>query len=419
MIDFDASVQVAASAAQRLCISVEALTIDGWPLLLSRTNATATMRAPSGVFFGHGGGGAPDQAGVRAAMECLERHAQFRRHPAPPEIVAPWDAVHENAISPLAFGLYDRAQYATVNFPCTPFTFREPIEWISVTDLLDGSRRLAPIEFVYPNAPLGRRPFVRETSSGTAAHVDPTRAALAGLCELVERDAAMLLWHRLPQTAAIPVNEIPVPELREELSRVRSLGYVVVVASLEYDLNIPCFLVVALQGDGFAYGLGCHPDSRQALAHAIVEVGQALASVYMEAASLSINRSFGEVQVPDDHYRLYHRGPRHHILRQMLARTLTPAASAALPAIFRYPPPDETHTLRVAVQALAAHGFRAYACDVTPDSVQDTGVRVVRTLVPGLVPLHFGFDRMRLGCERLTGAGSPGRLCNLLPHFLR
>jgi hypothetical protein len=38
--------------------------------------------------------------------------------------------------------------------------------------------------------------------------------------------------------------------------------------------------------------------------------------------------------------------------------------------------------------------------------------------VPGLVPFYVGAQTMRLGAARLTGSRSPGRLRNLLPHFL-
>ena len=42
--------------------------------------------------------------------------------------------------------------------------------------------------------------------------------------------------------------------------------------------------------------------------------------------------------------------------------------------------------------------------DVTPDDVADLGVRVVRGIVPGFQPIHFGADQARLGHQRLFTA---------------
>jgi hypothetical protein len=42
---------------------------------------------------------------------------------------------------------------------------------------------------------------------------------------------------------------------------------------------------------------------------------------------------------------------------------------------------------------------------------------VVRAVVPGLIPIHFGSDRLRMACSRLRGASAPGRFQMLLPHF--
>ena len=51
-------------------------------------------------------------------------------------------------------------------------------------------------------------------------------------------------------------------------------------------------------------------------------------------------------------------------------------------------------------------------------TLTQTGVVVVRVLVPGLIPIHFGYDNVRLGCARLCARNTPGRLSTLLPHFI-
>jgi ribosomal protein S12 methylthiotransferase accessory factor len=285
--------------------------------------------------------------------------------------------------------------------------------------MIDGTVRLVPCEFIYPNACLGRRPpLVCETSSGTAAHLDQPRARLAALCEVVERDAAMLLWYRQPPTATLTSKDISNPEITEDLERLRSLGYVVVIANLDYDLGIPCFTAVAQLRDRYTFGLGCHPSAQVALLHAVRELCCAIAWLSLETEPRSIRRSLALVRLPIDHQNLYMCGPRHEILRRVLARTLQSGTAARFTHEIDGPPPTSSEALAIALQALASRGFRAYTCEITPDSLNDTAIHVVRVVVPGLVPLHFGFNGLRLGCERLWNNAGPGRLRQLLPHFL-
>jgi ribosomal protein S12 methylthiotransferase accessory factor len=412
-----AAFQVAARIRERLDISMVEYVLQDWPLQSVSAIAAATREAEAAILKGYGGGGS-GEAGVIAVMEYVERYAQFRCDCPPPEAVVPWETIRDYALSPLSLGLYDSTQYAVPDFPCRPFDPTQPLEWIGVTDLLDGTLRCVPCEFIYPHATLGRSQLVCETSSGTAAHVDHSSAVLAALCELVEHDAAMLFWYRQPPTLSLSVEEIGVPSVANDLEHLRRLGYVVIVANLDYDLGIPCFLLIAMQGGRFAHGLGCHPSTHEALLHAMTELCCGLAWLSLETVIQSVWRSFAQVHLSGEHYELYNGGSRYQILRQVLARTLVSGGIDQL----QIGCPDSAfapaEALAFAIEALAKRGFRGYACEITPGLLRDSGIHVVRVLVPGLVPFHFGFDRLRLGCERLWNTVAPGKLRQLLPHFL-
>src|SRR5207248_2585771 len=113
-----------------------------------------------------------------------------------------------------------------------------PLEWLEVEDVFRGPPRLLPVEWVHPRVQLQRSPLVLETSSGTAAHVGTEAATLASLCELIERDAFLIFWHRQPVTSILPVDRLP-SELRQELFAAAALGFVITVCALSYDLDIP------------------------------------------------------------------------------------------------------------------------------------------------------------------------------------
>jgi len=416
MIGHAEGVRAAQAAAERLHMRVDVQVVEDWPLALARTTASAVLSDSDGGFRGDGAGTDQDEAVLRAVMECVERFAQFGCE-APLVEAAPFARVRERAIRPVSFGLYSRAQYGWPGFPCQPFAEDDTLEWVAVTDVLDQQAVLVPIEFIYPAATIGRRPLVCESSSGAAAHTDARSALAAGLCELVERDSLMLFWYRQPDTATLPLEEIPDDDIRDDLEALRGLGYVTTVAIIDYDLGIPCVAVFAVQGDDLLYGLGCHPDPHRALTRAAAEIGTALARLQLEPEGRRTYRSMSTVKTPDDHYRLYHRGPRHDFLRQVLAATLRGGDGAA-GRFFGRSLPSGADAAETVIRALARHGYRAYSCDITPAPAREAGIIVLRTLVPGLIPLHFGFDRLRLGCERLVGTSSPGRLRHLLPHFV-
>ena len=147
----------------------------------------------------------------------------------------------------------------------------------------------------------------------------------------------------------------------------------------------------------------------------MTELGQSLRQLLETPASTVVSRSLLDVRTPADHYSLYNRGPLHRLLRQLLAQTLQETDD--LPWRSTRAPASDAHAVESLVTMLARRGWHAYSCDLTPIELADCGVHIRRVVVPGLIPIHFGYDRLRLGCRRLWDAVAPGRLCTLLPHF--
>lgn len=385
--------------ARRLGIEVRAHP-DSSPVPSAAYGAVATV---AGGLQGFGSGATPEHAADIAVIECAERWAQFAQ---PPRAVVhdTFAALGPSAVSPLAFGLYADDQYARPGFPFAPFDERAPLDWVEARDVHSGEPRLVPLELVHPAAPLARQPVASETSNGTAMHLDADRAVTAAICEAVERDAVLVLWHRRPPTGVIPASSLP-DAIERELTPVRRAGHVVLVCRLACAVELPTFLIVALRGTSFSCGAGTHADPAVALAHAVAELGADLRASARSAEYVHL--PLGQVRTPAHHRALYDRGPLHTVLRAALDASLVSAGR-------ELPPPASPP-----ITEIAASGLHAYACDLTPPELQDCGVHVARALVPGLVPLSFGHDRLRLGCGRLAGDDAPGRLVTLLPHPLR
>ena len=339
-------------------------------------------------------------------MECAERWAQFGRttKPVVRDCAAALGSV---ALDPRVFGLYASHQYERPDSDLVPFDPQAPWDWLSVEDVATGAQRLVPVEFVHPRARRQRPQLVAETSSGTAISFDAGHAVEAAICEVVERDAAMLLWYRRPQVPVLSLGHLPAA-VAPDLRAITAAGFVTLIARIDIDVAVPTFLVLALKGARFSYGLGTHPDPSTALRHSLVELGAALRSI--EPADRYVHLPLAQVVRPEQHRGLYDGGPLQRSFRAFLESTLVPGQPQG--------GQDDAGSRSRVVDVLSAVGLDAYACDLTPPELADHGAHVMRVLVPGLIPLSFGFGRLRLGCERLVGPDAPGRLSTLLPHFL-
>jgi ribosomal protein S12 methylthiotransferase accessory factor len=180
------------------------------------------------------------------------------------------------------------------------------------------------------------------------------------------------------------------------------------------------------QAPAAVVGVSAAMDPVAAARSAVLEAGQVRPilctrlrepAVRARMAELAAARS--KVAILDDHDLLY----------------ADPGAAAAglrfLREAPRQPWPDSVAQgndgLAELIRSLAEVAPDVLAVDLTPPDVASLGVRVVRAVVPGFVPIWFGADQARLGGRRLLELPSrlglrprPARLdeLNLDPHPL-
>jgi ribosomal protein S12 methylthiotransferase accessory factor len=363
-----------------------------------------TLEAPT-VEFGSGAHPNPAQARAGAIGEALERYSaafvpEGRVH------VATARELGAAAVPPSRFGLFHPCQYADPGFPFTPFTADTPTPFVEGMSLADGSAALIPAELVYLRPPaVGTRPIAFATSSGLACGPSFMEAALAGLLELVERDAVMVAWsNRLSLPLLTWDGDREVEWLDRRFFAVTGLRYSVIDASALLDVP------VAL---GVLHG---PPASRAALA-----VGAGCAARMPDAWLKALSEAFGvyrwlglqreveprrplpreeEVRTFDDHmlfYATHERAQRAAFLDGSDLRT-TLAAARPLTGI------TPREQIDAVLERLERHGVSAYAVDVTSPDVESLGLRVVRVVAPELCALDVAQFARFLGCRRLYTA---------------
>jgi ribosomal protein S12 methylthiotransferase accessory factor len=308
-----------------------------------------------------------------------------------------------DAVAPERFSLFAPEQHADPAFPFVPFTRDTVVRWARGFSLPAGAPHLLPAQLVYlewQGFRRGEPPIGYATSSGLACGATLEESVLAGLLELVERDAFMLTWtHRL---------SLPLLDWRDEPELVRwerryldPAGGEHAVVDLSCFLDVPVALAV-VSGDGVrqpvcAVGAGSAPTAAQAWKKALAE------AYSVRSWGRALVRAGGRVPQPAeiatfaDHVR-YHAAERNRAAASFLT-----VSSDRRPVADVSPIPGRTPLERISALCarLAGHGCRASAVDVTTPDARQAGVAVARVVAPELCPLDVRHDARFLGGERL------------------
>ena len=247
-----------------------------------------------------------------------------------------------------------------------------PLDWHRGQRLDTGDAAWLPAEFVvFPPPTEERRPAV---TTGLGLGNGTVGAALSGLYETVERDAAMLSWYSTFEPLGLRIDD----EGFESLARrARSVGLDVSAVLLTQDVDVPVVAAAVERDDWPRFALGSDADldpaaaARSALAEALQNWMELRGMGPDDAAD--VDGAIGE----------YAADPGEAADFVAPERTV-PAASVA---------PDEELAGRDELTALSdrvvAADLTPYVARLTTRDVASIGFEAVRVLVPAAQPLFF------------------------------
>jgi len=275
------------------------------------------------------------------------------------------------------------------------------LSWYRATRLTDGREVLLPADLCV------RRPLDRQEvkspfplSTGSAAGRSWDAAALHGLLEWIERDAASLWWQGgNPGKSVPPGDEAEImartllAELRQGAAMRRSW-----LLDITTDIGIPCVAAVSCGADGFglAFGLAARPTLKAAARSAVLEMCQIeLADAVVEAKL----RERGQAALNEkDHI---HRR-RATMLNADRCLLLQPGPECARHLAIGATEPGAV--LRQIVDRLAQFGIEVFGLDLTRPRLSVPAARVV---APGLQPFPSEIVTPRLAdMIARTGGGA-------------
>ena len=272
--------------------------------------------------------------------------------------------------------------------------------WHRATRLTDGREVLLPADLCLRRPPGQQQvkpPFPLGT--GSAAGQSWEAAALHGLLELIERDAASLWWLGGVRGKSIPAGdealimaETLLAQLRHGVSPRRCW-----LLDITTDIGVPSVAAVSCLSDGFgfAFGLAARPTLKAAARSAVLEMCQGeLAHAVVEAKS----RERGEAALnARDHLHRQHatalNADRCLLLQPESGRSEHLAISTT----------DPGTVLRLIADRLAQLGIEVFGLDLTRARF---GIPVARVVAPGLQPIPSEIITPRLAATIARTGGA-------------
>jgi ribosomal protein S12 methylthiotransferase accessory factor len=337
---------------------------------------------------------------VRSALgEAIERYSALS---------APLDVVRRPAGEG---GFYGRTPACAYDEPCSQslrsFPAGTPLTHTPVRHLADNRVEYIPAGYIYlgftaePPEPA----VTLSISTGLAFDPELWRALWRGLCEVIERDAMMLMWLRKMAAPRIVIDGTAPDFVHLRLAECARAGCEVYLFDITSDVPIPTVFCILLKRDGVYASAGacCHELPAAACAKAIDE-------------AVSV-RSFLKPYpdpVPVKDFTWMHQ------LEQHAAIYASPQTAPMLAFLIEDPPrisyerfnernvapPLSIGQVRAWAAELSGRGLDVVWASMTSDDLAHLG-HVVKVVVPQMVPLSPSHSTRWLATPRL-GNGTHG-----------
>lgn len=335
-----------------------------------------------------------------ACGESLERYCGFLRDESRclfgsyREISRAHDAFH-----PREWPRFDESQYLHPKFGLRRWTETCEIAWIEARSLVTGRTRWLPADSIV-HLPRPDTVFVDfPTSSGLACGSTFEMACLNGLLEIIERDAVMHTWWTRRRPDFIAWEELL---HREEFHAYRSLRGHVSVLDCTTDLGVPVALAV-FQGRNerrtprLLVAAAAKTDETEAVRKSLAELSHLLIRAQ---AGFSARMRIEPCADADEV-----RGFFMALLQYHRDESFSRAAFLLESARRRSPRAGGDGTLAEVVARVHGQGFEPWVIDRTTGDVDSLGFKVVRIVVPGLLPLNAFHLHRPWGVPRLFTLG--------------
>ncbi len=323
-------------------------------------------------------------AGTIAIAEAAERYVGSY-----PQAQTVWSTAARLPGAAIDLSALPRCSPAEYSHPDAKLVPPDPsadIRWMRGTDLMTGQPTWVPaVMACYGLHPEPAERFVFQISTGYAVHVEPERALLGALLEVIERDAVAVTWLRrlrLPVLGPAGVS----PAVRELLAHSHRRFLNTVLFNATTDVGVPT--VYALQQaphDREAanlVGAGTGRTLAQAAERALIEILNIRQLFHHGTAPVTDYAHFSDVMDGARYMAVPERAEAFAFLTEDLENR--PVSDRCLPL-----PDDPRQALSLVLRQLSRIGAQAVCVDRTSAELRRVGLVALTVVVPKLQPMSL------------------------------
>lgn len=296
-----------------------------------------------------------------------------------------------NAVDPRTVVSFDKSQYNLPNFPLIPFSEEMAYEWVEGRDEITGESKHMFADLVYfpyfPDTP----PYVFCNSSGVAAHPQQQQAIESSALELIERDSFMIAYLTGLSFPSILLSSLP-GNLQQRIVALEQEGFIVTIKN--HTLDFAPVATVFVQSESLAY-TNCASCSRfdieAAIDHALMEVEASVLARLQNGPAPFLKPT--EVHMPLHHGALYEHRKYFHRADFMLDGDTCTLKECSVEINNWSKLIDKLRSLDMSLITVPLVLSKEYG--------GSDNLSIVRSTIPGLIPMTFGHRLEPGGMKRL------------------
>lgn len=369
-------------------------------------------KLPSGRYFypqgngGNGTGHTVHEALIPALAEALERQSLCVWDPKKIIRGSFENLRHRGAVYPSLFTSFSEKQLATNGFVRSLVASNTEMGFIPTRSLISGKKHLIPAQLVYisyteeyPNEPY----FLSSTTNGSAAGVSFDDATYRAICEAVERDGLFIFWLNKIAPPMIDLESIPYQKVREQLNDLEKYGLEFFILDITTDLEIPAFCSVLLDRSGkVAVSMSAVAgfDIEKSLEKLIFETLKYPHNIVREdtpSTFEAVQKKYLNIRTFDERRSLWAK-------KEMISQIeffLQGRKKGFSEINVEYAGKDIATRLDKIKNILKKRAYNCFLVDVTSQEARHAGLRVVKAVIPQLMPIYFSENEKPLGIKRL------------------
>ncbi|MFH1522290.1 MAG: YcaO-like family protein [Patescibacteria group bacterium] len=341
-----------------------------------------------------------DIAKGKAIMESLERYCGRKMLDSNLLTIASFEDLNSDEVINFT-ELVQFSQFQFTNGWLNGLKFFDPkdiIPWIEVQESLTGKTKKVPLSFVSYAQKISDRDYPCHffpNSSGMAAYTKLDEAIRRGALEIIERDAMMIHWFNKikPKRIVLDNPDDYIVSLSDNLEKI---GYKLCLVDLTLD-TMPVIMAIAINDGGeFPFFAGAASSERKidAIKKATEELEFTIWSrlkYHNELKQKVKEISLKTIYEPADHEALYMKPEMFEQLRFLMEGPIESVND------------EELYEKMDLYSVLSENGLKLYYIDMTAKEVKQLalGIKVIRAIIPGFVPITFGYGQEPLGMRRL------------------